>query len=117
MPDSKELTKEERIKREAARLRRVFKDLDKNKLQSVKSLIDNAAFMAVSLEELQEKINENGYTEEYQNGANQWGTKQSEAVKIHIAMTRNHAAAIKMLAELAPPARSQKTPLQKLRDL
>ena len=80
-----------------SRLKRIFKDLDKNKLQTVESLIKNAAFMAVSLEELQEIINEEGYTVEYQNGANQSGTKQSDAVKTHIAMTKNHAAIIKQL--------------------
>ena len=41
-----------------------FPRLDKNKLQTVESLIRNAAFMAVSLEELQEIINEEGYTVE-----------------------------------------------------
>lgn len=88
MATKKDLTKEEKIKREFSRLKRIFKDLDKNKLQTVESLIKNAAFMAVSLEELQEIINEEGYTVEYQNGANQSGTKQSDAVKTHIAMTK-----------------------------
>lgn len=58
MATKKDLTKEEKIKREFSRLKRIFKDLDKNKLQTVESLIKNAAFMAVSLEELQEIINE-----------------------------------------------------------
>lgn len=68
MATKKELTKEQKIKKEIARLKRVFKDLDKNKLQTVESLIKNAAFMAVSLEELQEIINAEGYVVEYQNG-------------------------------------------------
>ena len=66
MATKKELTKEQKIKKEIARLKRVFKDLDKNKLQTVESLIKNAAFMAVSLEELQEIINAEGYVVEYQ---------------------------------------------------
>lgn len=69
MATKKELTKDQKIKKEISRLKRVFRDLDKNKLQTVESLIRNAAFMAVSLEELQEIINEEGYTVEYQNGA------------------------------------------------
>ena len=64
MATKKELTKEQKIKKEIARLKRVFKDLDKNKLQTVESLIKNAAFMAVSLEELQEIINAEGYVVE-----------------------------------------------------
>ena len=93
-----------------------FQRLDKNKLQTVESLIKNAAFMAVSLEELQEIINEEGYTVEYQNGANQSGTKQSDAVKTHIAMTKNHAAIIKQLCELVPPEKKKESRLQALRD-
>ena len=116
MATKKELTKEQKIKREITRLKRVFKDLDKNKLQTVESLIRNAAFMAVSLEELQEIINVESYTEEYQNGANQSGRKQSEAVKTHIAMTKNHAAIMKQLADLAPPVKKKESKLQALRD-
>ena len=82
----------------------------------MESLIRNAAFMAVSLEELQEIINEEGYIVEYQNGENQKGTKQSDAVKTHIAMTKNHAAIIKQLADLAPPEKKKESRLQALRD-
>lgn len=57
-----------------------------------------------------------GYTEEYQNGANQSGRKQSEAVKTHIAMTKNHAAIMKQLADLAPPVKKKESKLQALRD-
>lgn len=123
MPDNEDLVKtekkiekEKKIKKEIARLKKVFRDLDKNKLQTVESLIRNAAFMAVSLEELQEIINVEGYTEEYQNGANQSGRKQSEAVKTHIAMTKNHASIMKQLADLAPPVKAKKSALQDLRD-
>ena len=99
MATKKDLTKEEKIKREFSRLKRIFKDLDKNKLQTVESLIKNAAFMAVSLEELQES-----------------GRKQSDAVKTHIAMTKNHAAIIKQLCDLVPPEKKKESRLQALRD-
>lgn len=116
METKKELTKDQKIKKEITRLRGVFRDLDKNKLKTVESLIKNAAFMAVSLEELQEIINEEGYVVEYQNGENQHGTKQSDAVKTHIAMTKNHAAIIKQLCDLVPPEKKKESRLQALRD-
>ena len=100
MATRKELTKDQKIKREISRLKRVF----------------NAAFMAVSLEELQEIINEEGYVVEYQNGENQHGTKQSDAVKTHIAMTKNHASIIKQLTDLVPPEKKKESRLQALRD-
>ena len=111
-----ELTKDEKIKKEINRLKKVFKDLDKNKLDTVISLIQNAAFMAVSLEELQNSINEKGYISEYQNGENQFGTKKSPEVEIHIAMTKNHSAIIKQLAEMVPAEKKKDSLLQKLRD-
>ncbi len=115
MATKKDLTKEEKIKREFSRLKRIFKDLDKTSCRPSKALSKNAAFMAVSLEELQEIINEEGYTVEYQNGANQSGTKQSDAVKTHIAMTKNHAAIIKQLCDLVPPEKKKESRLQALR--
>lgn len=116
MATKKEYTKEDKIKKEIARLKKVFKDLDKNKMQTVESLIRTVAFMSVSLEELQEIINEEGYTDKYQNGENQYGRKQSEAVKTHIAMTRNFTVIMKQLADLAPPMKAKKSALQELRD-
>ena len=116
MATKKELSKEDRIKREYNRLRRIFKDIGEGKFKTVESLIRNAAFMAVSLDELQEQINAEGYVVEYQNGANQSGTKQSDAVKTHIAMTKNHAAIIKQLCDLVPPEKKKESRLQALRD-
>jgi hypothetical protein len=65
---------------------------------------------------LEEKINEDGYTSEYQNGANQFGTKQSEEVKTHLAMTKNLATVLKTLADLAPEKKGAKSRLDELRE-
>jgi hypothetical protein len=111
-----EPAKIEKIKREIARLNGIFKDLDKNKQQVVKRLIESAAFMSVSLKELEDYINEKGYTVEYKNGENQFGTKQSDEVKIYISMSRNQSTILKTLADLAPPERNKVSKLQALRD-
>lgn len=102
MPAKKILDKAGKIKREKNRLNKVFKDLDKNKFATVQSLINTAAFIAISLDELQDEINKKGYTEKYKNGANQYGIKQSSTVETHIAMTRNLTTIIKQLTDLAP---------------
>jgi len=115
MPTKKELGKDEKIKREKSRLNKVFKLLDKNKLTTVQSLINTAAYIAVTLEELQEIINAEGYISEYKNGANQWGKKQSEAVEIYIALTRNQSTIIKQLVDLAPPEKRKDSKLEALR--
>ena len=102
MPTKKIYTKDENVKKEIRRLKKIFAGLDKNKLAITESLIEVAAFMRVSLDEIQSAINEKGYTEKYQNGANQSGVKQSSLVEIHIAMTRNLATVMKQLVDLAP---------------
>lgn len=110
-----ELTRFERIEKEEKRLKSVFRGIDKNKLKVVEPLIQNAAFTRIALEDLQEEIAMYGYTVEYQNGENQRGTKQSDAVKTHIAMTKNLANIIKQLEELTP-AGTAKSRLSALRD-
>ncbi len=115
MARKKELSKEEKIKREKARISRALSDLDKNKLAVVRPLIESVAFMAVSLEELQEAVNRSGYTVEYKNGENQFGTKQSDEVKTLLAMQKNLTAAIKTLADIAPASKSKKSRLSELR--
>lgn len=102
MATKRELTKEERIKKEERRLARLFKDIPKERKDTVKSLIANAAFMAVTLEDLQAIINRDGVVSEYQNGENQWGTKKSPEVEVHIQMTKNHLAVMKQLCDLLP---------------
>lgn len=116
MPTKKVLTKDEKIKKEISRLKRVFKNLDKNKLATVQTLINIAAFIAITLEELQDIINQEGYTQEYKNGANQFGIKQSAEAEMHIAMTRNYTAVIKQLIDLCPPAERAGSKLLAMRE-
>ncbi len=95
----KELTKEEKIKKEIRALNRLFKDMPDDVKRLSKSLIEKAAFMDVSLDELQNDINRKGYVSEYQNGANQWGTKKSPEVEIYNTLVKNHLAVMKQLFE------------------
>lgn len=96
------LTKKKRITKEIARLKKLFKVIPENTLQSVMSLISNAAFMAVTLDDLQQTINDEGAVSKYQNGENQWGTKKSPEVEIYNTMIKNHSSLIKQLTDLIP---------------
>ena len=58
--------------------------------------------MAESLDELQEIIKEKGFTEEYQNGANQFGVKKCSEVEIYNTMIKNYSSIIKQLVDLLP---------------
>lgn len=97
-----DMTKEEIIKKEKEKLTDRFKDLEEKTKKSVESLMDESAFMAASLFELRKIINEKGYTEEYQNGENQKGTKKCSEVEIYINLSKNYMAIMKQLTDLLP---------------
>lgn len=103
-----DLTKDERIKKEIKRLNGIFCKMDVKRKKAVSSLIDNAAFMAITLQDLQSTMNEKGVISEYQNGENQWGTKKSPEVEIYNTMVKNHASIIKQLTDLMPEEIQQK---------
>lgn len=103
----KEKSVDTRIKSEVKRLNGILKKLPEDSKKAVKSLVENAAFMTVTLEDLQKTINENGVVTEYQNGENQWGTKKSPEVEIHLQMTKNHSMLMKQLTDLLPKGEPQ----------
>lgn len=98
-----ELTKENRINSELERLSELASGVDKNQLAALTPLLQNAAFMKVTLEDLQEIINREGVTERYQNGANQHGIKQSATLQSYNALIKNYAAVVKAIARELPP--------------
>ena len=109
-------TKEQRIKSEKTRLKGIFKELDENKKKLVTPLIEKAAFMSIELDDLQAQIEQDGWTSEYKNGENQYGTKKSPEAETYIALSKNYAAIIKQLTELVPAAKRKTSRLAALRE-
>ena len=99
---NKRIVKEERISAEIKKLTRIFTKIDAKTKKAVHSLIENAAFMSITLEDLQKHMNENGVISEYQNGENQWGTKKSPEIEVYNSMIKNHMSIMKQLTELLP---------------
>lgn len=116
MTTREEKTKEQRIKSEKTRLKGIFKELDENKKKFVTPLIEKAVFMSVELDDLQKTIKQDGWTSEYKNGENQYGTKKSPEAETYIALSKNYAAIIKQLTDLVPMAKQIKSRLKALRD-
>ena len=88
--------------KELSKLKKIFKDIEDSKKKTAEKLIENVAFMAESLDQLQEIIKEKGFTEEYQNGANQYGVKKCSEVEIYNTMIKNYSSVIKQLVDLLP---------------
>lgn len=89
--------KEKQIKSKLTKLNKIFKEIPDDRKVVVNDLIQNCAFLAVELEDLQEKIKENGSVEKYTNGANQWGYKVSSASQAYNALAKTYTTNIKVL--------------------
>ena len=97
-----DLDKNKRIKKEITKLNKIFKDIEEDRKKAVQKLIENVAFMAATLEDLQNEINEKGFIETYKNGENQFGTKESSAIKIYNSLIRNYNVSLKQLLDQLP---------------
>lgn len=97
-----EMAKLIEIKKEVAKINKLFKDMDIQVKKSISTVIENAAFMAVTLRELQDYLNKNGLTVEYQNGENQFGIKKSAEIDIYNTMIKNFVSTMKAITDLLP---------------
>lgn len=91
-----------RIKKEKARLQRLFKGIDENRKKLVLTTIEDVAFMTVTMQDLREVINRDGTTSEYRNGENQYGTKQSPEAQTYLQLSQKQTQAIKILVDCMP---------------
>ena len=96
------MDKLERIKTEQDRLIAIFSELDENELQVAEGLIKQAAFMLITLEDLQIAIQQNGSVGEYKNGKDQYGTKQSAELQAYNQTLRSYNAVIGKLLKIVP---------------
>lgn len=94
--------KQTRIKEEFERLKRLCEGLSENKLAVALPLVEQAAFMRITLTDLQIEINEMGCVEEYQNGRNQSGFKVTAALQAYNSTVKNYAAVCERLDRILP---------------
>ena len=96
-------------------MKKLFSALPENELSFCDPLLQNAAFMCATLEDLQKAINENGTSDIYQNGANQSGTKASADLQAYNSLAKVYNALMdKLSAKL--PKEAKKSRLQAMMD-
>ena len=110
-----DLTKDQRIRREYQRMKKLFSAMPENELKFCDPLLQNAAFMKVTLEDLQKQINENGTSDSYQNGANQSGTKASADLQAYNSLAKVYNALMDKLSGKLPKE-IRKSKLQAMMD-
>ena len=99
----KEKTKEERIKVEERRLRRSYKELSKDKLAVVDGLIKRAAFMRVTLEDMEQDLDTNGFVELFSQSEKQDPYERERPVaRLYNTMNKNYQSIIKNLTDHLP---------------
>lgn len=102
METKKDMTEEARIKREKSRLTRIYKDMEPAKKAIAAGLIERAAFMRVQLENLEEDIRENGWTEEFRQGNQDPYQRARPAGQTYNSLNANYQKIIKQLDAMLP---------------
>ncbi|QEK13645.1 hypothetical protein FQB35_09765 [Crassaminicella thermophila] len=98
----KELTeKDKAIKKEISRLKRILKELDKNKRDSAEGLIQEAAFMRATLQELKKSIDKNGPIDEMPQGKYSI-LREHPALKSYNTMIQRYTTVCKEIFNLLP---------------
>lgn len=96
-----------RQKKEQNRINRIYKKLPKERFEIAKKLIERAAYMAISLEEMEEKMNADGLIVTMPQG-NYEIKRAHPLLQPYNAMVKNYNAIIKQLNDLAPDSETEK---------
>ena len=72
------------------------------KKKAGRAISDQAAFLAVAIEELDKIVIRDGYVEEYQNGESQKGTKKTVAADLLDRYTKTYTTAVKQIVDMLP---------------
>ncbi len=94
--------KTQTIGAEKRKLNKIFEKIPENKKNLCKKLIENAAFMAATLDELQKEINENGPVITTVNGNGFEVMQENPAQKSYISMIGKYNQTISQLTSLLP---------------
>lgn len=95
------LKKDQLVKAEITRLTRLFNDIEKNRRLLTKGLIENAAFMRISLEELREEIDKYGPIDSMSQGKYSI-LREHPALKSYNTLVQRYSQIIKQLTDLLP---------------
>ena len=93
--------KDERISKETKRLQKIYKKIPEDQFKTAQKLIDNLAFMSVTLEDLMEIINNDELVKTTVN-ASQSFMKEHPALTSYNKMYANYLKGIQTLSALLP---------------
>lgn len=98
--NGKLLNKDAIIKREKERMQKLFQDFDPVQMVAINPMIDTIAFQTAAIIELEAILKLKGFIEEYYNGANQYGIKESSESKAYTALAKLRLSYLKQLNDV-----------------
>lgn len=101
------LKKSTRIRREKKRLKEIYKNLPEDSTDVVEGLIDRAAFLRPTLEDLEEDMIENGTTEEFSQGKEEPYDRERPVVRQYNALLKNYQQIINKLDDIQPTMQAE----------
>jgi hypothetical protein len=107
MSKKKEIGKDTLVNREIARLTNLFKDIDSNRRLTAKGLIEEAAYMRITLQELKVEIDKHGPIDEMSQGDYSI-LREHPALKSYNTMVQRYTNIIDKLTNLHPKEEMKK---------
>lgn len=101
MSISEQLEKEDKIKKEINRIKKLYRDFNKDKARVLEGLIKEAAFMKVELEELRNDLLITGLTELFVQGEQCFNRERPES-KLYTSFIQRYSQVMKQLIEMLP---------------
>ena len=101
MSKKKEVTKDRLVNNEISRLTNLFKDIDSNRKLTAKGLIEEAAYMRITLQELKVEIDKSGPIDEMPQGDYSI-LREHPALKAYNTMVQRYTNIIDKLTNLHP---------------
>lgn len=100
-------TKEDRIKVEIRKYKRIFKEVDDKRKKVAEGLYEEAAFMKVTLQDLKVLIDKDGVIDEMQQGDYKI-LREHPAVKVYNTMVQRFLATSKQMTDILPKKNKKK---------
>lgn len=109
MPKQEITSKESRIDRiskEVKRLRLLLKHVQPERLKVAEGIISRIAFMRITLEDLEDDINQNGTYESFSQHAGYEYDRERPAAKTYNTTIKNYTTSCKQLMDMLPQSKN-----------
>jgi hypothetical protein len=98
-----DINKDKRVNTEKQRLKKIYKDIPEDKKQLIDGLINRAAFMRITLEDMEIDLDTKGFVEEFSQSEKLAPYERERPVaRLYNTMNKNYQSIIKQLADLTP---------------